>query len=341
MQGLEEQLEKAISNLTERVKQHQGEVAFCLREFTIPGEVTGDFLPPIPHDYYHYNAGIITGEVQRNEEPKFDIIKLPHMTLRPMGAHEPDDFIWGNYSIPVDRNLKGFANAFGNLHFNISTEALEGISSGQILLDIRDFEDQTLIALLDRDRTSHLTRTDILIGNEEVEKFLKEKQFKDYQEFFDILRNPVFVEGKISEYYSQKARRLGEEIVITGNFVSNTFRKVKELEEGVMHAHYISGASSDEKSWDKEEEVDAYHGLKRVISRNLETLKKQLLKMEDPRLKSKNFQFFDGEAIGFRARVLVSDQIGYLRGTMIPEIEGTLEKIDSYLKGQMVKAYSG
>lgn len=155
MQRMVEQI-KAISDLTEKVKQHQGEVAFCLREFNVKGEVTGDYLPPQLHYYYYYDTGIIKGEMQRNENPGSRIIKLSHLEdLRPMGAYEPEECMWGHYSIPVDRNLNGFLNYMtGNSRFDISIETLEGIKQGQILLDLRDFEDSTLSTFLNRDRKS-------------------------------------------------------------------------------------------------------------------------------------------------------------------------------------------
>ena len=45
MEAVDERLQKPISDLAERVKQNQGQVAFSLREFSVAGKVTGDFIP--------------------------------------------------------------------------------------------------------------------------------------------------------------------------------------------------------------------------------------------------------------------------------------------------------
>jgi hypothetical protein len=343
MLRLEEQLQKAVADLTEKVKQHKGEVAFCLREFSVMGRDTGGIMGPSSHDSHYYETGIITGEMQKNKDPEMERINLPDLTLRRGGEDRPHHYLWGHYSVPVDRKLTGFVNLFQNI-FQFDIKDLEELKQGNLSIDLRDFDiSDPLLFLLHHDRDSHLRRTDFLIGDEEVERFLKEKKFRNYPELFSVLKNPVSVEGRISEHYSQEAKELGEKIVITANEVASAFRKVQALEENVMKATYGWKVDYDERyaAWDDfhREQVDKYQGLREVISKNIKTLKEQLLKEENPKLlKIANFSLLDGEIIGFPARVLVNDYLNYIKKYLIPEIEGTFAKIDSYLSEQRKKA---
>jgi hypothetical protein len=267
---------------------------------------------------------------------------LPDLHLRKSGEDRPHHYIFGNYSIPIDRKLSGFVNTFGKSGFDFDIKDLEGLKQGQILLDVRDFEDSLLLVLLDRDRTSNLTRTDILIGNEEVEKFLKEKRIENYQEILNILEHPGFTRGRIEQYYDKQREELGRNVVITSYEIANAFRKVQELENSVMCAHFGWDFDARGRCWSAGGNVGRYLGLREQISNKIKILNEYLKEgKENPKLYAfTNDPLIDGEIIGFPEKTAFSSYYNWITDSFIPDINSTLEKLDSHLREERQKTYS-
>ncbi|MCX6747093.1 MAG: hypothetical protein NTU63_03085 [Candidatus Pacearchaeota archaeon] len=342
MQGFEEKLQKAVSDLTERVKQHQGQVAFCLREFSVSGETTGDFIPPMSDDSYYYETGIINGEMQKNENSKMNRIDLPDFKLRKGGEDRPHHYIGGYYSIPVDRKLKGFVNSFRD-GFQFDIKDLEELKQGNLLIDLRDFEEvSNALSFLFHDRTSHLTRADILIGDEEVGRFLSERKIKNVQELFEILQDETTTKSKIFSYYYDERMEFGEKLTITANEVANMFRGIRGLEESVMRAS-LSLEYEDGHSYPKWDDlhrgsVEKYLGLKEVVLKKIKVLNQQL--EEGKKLyAATNLPMIKGEVIGIPTEIAFSSYSLWLEDS-VSGIRQTLNKIDGCLSEERQKTNS-
>ncbi len=341
MQSLEKQIKKTVSELGEKISKRKGEIILSFREFYVPKD--GGCFGSHGDKFNYYETGIITGEMQKNEAPKMKDIDLSHFKLK-IAGHESNYCIWGDYSIPVDRKISGFINNFGN-NFYFDIKDLEELKPGQVLIDTtRDFGSSlTILDLLNDHRKSELKKTDFLVGNEEIEKFLIEKKIENSGELFKILQNPESVKRQIENYYFGKREQLGEKLAITANEIMNAFRKVKSLEDNIMRAYYVrenDQGGSDISHWDEShvEEVHQYSDLKiqinsivPIINNQLEKGKELFFIIQQP--------FIDGTTIGFPEKTSFNKYFNWLKNSLLPEINNTFEKIDSYLNRQQKEAH--
>jgi hypothetical protein len=345
MQHLEEQLQKAISDLTERIKQHEGGVVLCLRDLSVTGRVTEDFVGPMSSNSSYYEAGIILGEMKENESPKMERIDLPDFELRKGGEDRPHHYIWNHYSVPIDRKLTGFINLLQN-SFQFDIKDLEGLKQGELAIDLMDFQSLTpILSLLNH--SSNLRRTNFLIGDEEVEKFLSERSVGNVEEFFNILKNPELVKERIDKHYYGERKELGKKLVITTNEIANAFRIVQNLEDNVMHTRFSWGYDSDDKrypSWDefRRESVERYYGLRNLILEKIQVLNGYLKQgIEDSKLYAfTNEPFIEGDFIGFPEKIDFHSYSKWITSSFIPDISGTFEKLDNHLREERQKASS-
>jgi hypothetical protein len=209
---------------------------------------------------------------------------------------------------------------------------------------LRDFEVSIFFPYLpylsNPHEISQLTRTDILLGDEEVEKFLKEKKAKNPNELFDVLRNPRFVKVRVEEHYDEKRGKLGEKLVISANELANTFREIKTLERSLMHTHFTRSwdqDGSDISHWEDSEQVYRYSDLKKKITSLCRAIDSQLEEGSKLYL-IESMPLIDGATIGFPELTHFDDYSAWLKNSLIPNINVALEKIDSYLSEQQKKA---
>ena len=337
VQALDERLQKVVSDLEEKVKKHQKQVIFCLREFEIAGEVTGDFVPPQTDYFYHYEAGIINGKLQLADQKKLlmDILTVPLFGMEYNTYH-----LLGSHFIPVDRKIARTERYFQDvLHFDI--KELEEIKQGQIIIDLHDFVLSDSLHSASGHRKSKLKKTNLLIGDKEVEKFFKEKRIKNYNEFFDVLKNPQFVKERIDKHYWNVRKKIGEDLAVTANEIINTFRKIQSLESSLMSATYGLKGNYDEHyfGWDDSHkgQVDEYYGLKNFISKNIEILK-TCLKEGEKLYSATLVPSIKGEIIGFPKEITFDSYSTWINNSLIFDINKVFGKIDTYLHKQIEKA---
>ena len=183
---------------------------------------------------------------------------------------------------------------------------------------------------------SNLKDFHFVIGDKEVENFIKQKEIKNYQELFEILKKPEYVKSKLNEHYSNEMEKLGIKLVITANEIANEFREVKSLETSVMNTHLTEDYDADSrkiKKWDKEDLVNKYFTLKRGI---LNKIEKRLDKyLEDQTYRKIDSSFWiNGENIGFPENIEFRGYASWLMKEFIPSINKTFEKIDNYLENE-------
>ncbi len=333
MQMLEEQIEKSAGDINEKIKQHPGEVAFFLRQFSVKGEVTGGFLPPSSSNFHYYESGIIKGEIQKNENPKMKRIDLPGFILEKDGEDRSHHYLWDNYTLPVDRRIEGFIESN---RFLMSIDDLEGLKEGNLLISLNDLYKNSNFFL--KHDLSNLKRTDILIGNEDVEKFLKERRIENYQELFDVLKNHGFVFRKIADYHYKEREAFGKEFILISNEIANSFRTIKAIEDRVMHARYVRETDQDGSNisgWDDShrENIYQYIDLREKIFSRLNIMDAQLKKGKKL-YAATNIPALDGKIVGFFGDVGFYEQSAWTEKSLIPDIKKTFEKIDSYLNEQ-------
>ena len=344
MQKLEDKfLEKLFGEINEEVSKKKGETIFVSRDFEVPGEITGDFFPPMPRNYHYYEAGIIDGELEKTE--KLKTINLGTNLNKGMGMSEINYHTFGIASIPVQRKLEGFLN-FNSFQFDIKD--LERINSGEILISIEDlyrsnlgifFPDLFSTQCYDGVKSFKFKDFNLLIGEEKIGQFLKKRGIRNPERLFITLKKPNSVKNWIDSHYYKERKELGENLAISANKIANMFREVEGLEESVMHASFFREADQDGSIfsyWDCQE-VNSYFELKEKISKNLETLK-PLLQKGWKLYEEESLPFIDGKIIGFPEKISFNSYHSWLKHDLMGEIENTFGKIDSYLKEEKEKA---
>lgn len=333
MQELERTLTlaKKVSDITKRINNSRGEPVLCFRDFSTPGEVTGDLIPPISNEYQHYEAGVINGKVRTVPGLISEMITLEE----PFGRWGSETFysVIGSHLIPIDRKLEGFVN-FG---FRLDIENLEKIGPGEILIDEIGV-DQTMDTSLYQ---SHLRSFNLLIGSGEIENFLEGRKIKNYHELLDILKNP---EERIEGYYHKKRDELDRNLVITANNIANLFRSVQALEKGVMHANWVPTWDEDGHSyhgWDKFSGrfVQGYQKLREDISHEIRVLGEYLKEgTENPRLYVP--RDIGGIIIGFPGRTTFDSYSAWIKDSLFKSINETFERLDTHLTEERDKSNS-
>jgi hypothetical protein len=328
-----------LEKIKEEISKKKGETVFVSREFEVPGEVTGDFIPPIPRNYHHYEAGIIEGEILRIE--KIKSINLGVSSQRGMGMHEITYNVFGIVSIPVERKLEGFLNDFQN-SFSFNIGDLENIKKGEILIEIMDLYKLGKIpsysSIFPRE-IPEFKDFNLLIGDEKIEQFLKNRGIRNPERLFITLKKPHSVKNWIDSHYYKERKELGENLAISANKIANMFREVKGLEDRVIHASFFREADQDGSifsHWDREE-VEDYFKLRDKISKNLESLK-PLLEKGWKLYENESLPFIDGSIIGFPERISFNSYHSWLEHSLISDMQNTFKKIDSYLKEEREKA---
>jgi len=334
MQGatLEAELEKEFYNIGKSVKEKKEEVIFCLREFPYSSEYgRGDFTPPNVSEFLYYEAGILNGCAQKLNSPEIKSLNFPPH-LRFGEVQDKGHTVYGQYSIPVDRRIEGFLSYLNRFHFEIKD--LENIKEGNILISLEDFKLKNIF--LNR---RGFQSFNLLIGDKEVEDFLKQRKIGNYQELFDILKSQYGITKRIEKHYFDERQKLEKKLVILVNEIANSFREVKSLESGVMNSYFIREREQGENLayWDKGDLVNKYFSLKSIISRNTKILLEKYLENGEktPYLKE---SIIDGENIGLPVRITFGNYSTWLKNKLIPEINKTFEKIDNYLKKEEQKA---
>lgn len=334
MLNLEKQLEKEVFKLREKVKGKKGEIVFCLREFNLTESITGDFIPPYSEDFYYYETGIINGKIKKKEYSKMENIALPCFDFKIKNCY----CVFGDYSVSIDRKLKGFINKFQN-SFYFKIEDLENLKQGKLLIDLKDFRVSLNNLLTQYDNHEpELKNFNLLIGNEEVENFLKKRKIENYQELFGVLKNQDEVKKKIDSHYLVKREELGKKLIVLANEITNEFREIESLEDNVMHASFLIEKGQDETNryWNKEE-VIYYYKIKDNVLKNLKSLNEFLEKGK--KLYNLNSEpLINGETIGFPEKISFNSYSIWLKNNLISDINKTFKKIDSYLTEEEKKA---
>jgi len=268
----EKQLEKAekeinnkIEDLKQKVHVNQGKIILTSREIILRYE---------PHcfgcdsDSMNYvNTGIINGELKLGKEVNFESIKS-------VGLMDSNHLI-GDYSfmpevqIPVKNKLR---RTFPYFSLDFMIEELEKfkeqgiVGIGRLEFDLGLQRGMRSTPGINMPYANNL---EILIGEQEIQNFAKDKIHKDkIDNFFNLIKNPREIENRIDQYYYDKRKNLAEELVQNTAQLSIFNNKIKKLEESVLKAkfiHYFSG----EGEWDtlSRDRVYEYRNLRKNSSR--------------------------------------------------------------------------
>ncbi|MFA4953254.1 MAG: hypothetical protein WC584_03455 [Candidatus Pacearchaeota archaeon] len=337
MNNLEKSIyRKEVCKLTKEVRKNQGKIIFCLRDFRVPGKFIGGFRGSEPsEDYYYYETGIIDGEMREESMDKEIILEqdMGNSAEYPKISY----FVFGQYFIPVDRKLEGFVDFQDDFHFDISD--LEKIGSGKILIANPEIFKtnkeipQNFSVHLSYSREPKMEGFNLLIGDEEADKFLRQRNIGNPGELFKMLKDKKATDRKISKHYDVKRRKLEDELTIAINDITNSFREIETLEESIMHAHFTREREQDGGSlayWSEYgEDVEKYQKLHSRIKNSIEFLNKQLKELELYKLTSSSM--ISGEVIGFPGKIGFDNYSDWLKNSLIPRIDKIFKKIDSYI----------
>ena len=325
---------KKIDEINKRILEHRGEMVFCFREIRVPGKITGDFVPPTPDDFCHYDAGILKGEMMQFLEPrKYQTIQLQHSFERDF-----DYFRGCNFSIPVQRKISGFASRYR--HFGYGIEDLEQMDDGEILIGFGELPKPKLeLGVLERMNEPKLMNFHLLIGDKESIDFLSKKETIDREEFFEFLKSPAAAKMKIDSHYGAESKKLANNAVLLVNKVYEANSSIKDMEKNLLGAHMDCYREQDGDllcSWDYDEKyVNKYYSLRRLLTDLMPNLEKV---KGNGKTSLSLLNEIRGDVIGFPAGIPTSEYIGWVEGSLFPEIDKRIEKIDLYLREETKRA---
>ena len=318
-------IENLVPSIDKKVQEKKGEAILSFREFLAIGETTGDFAPPSTERCNYYEGGIIQGSLQEKEIKEnlwLDIPTLFSYTNKSFYCSSTD------YSIPVNRKINGFLR-FGN-GFNFKIEELENIEKGKILFSSFELGERSFF---DRDNP-RLQKFSLLVGDEEVGKFLEEQNVRNSDKFFKILKNPEYVRKRIENFHYDERKSFGESLSVTVRDVSQCFSEIKSLEESVLGAEYLVGREQNEgyAYWDRKS-VGDYLSFRRDILEKIGSLNQQLEKGDQLYAKT-NSPLINGKRIGFPCSITFPEYSKWVKEDLLPEINQKIEKIDKYLESK-------
>lgn len=318
-------IEEKVSEIKEKVHNNQGKTIFCFRKFS-RSEGMGPCHTSLSWDSHHYNAGIINGELINgglNEDGKILRIDIPTFSLE-----RDNDYytLFGKFSIPVKRKLSGFLTLTNSFHFD--KEDLENIHDGDIFFNDLELIPQSYWV----NHKSILTDFSLLIGDDEVNNFFKERKIKSEQ-FFETLYLPEEVEKKIAIANYKEKENFGDELVKSVNKLTTTFDQIKGIESDVLRARYIVEKDQDcvNRYWDNNGEVCTYLDLRNIIRKQISNINTQLDKGSSYYPSGTDLPLIKGHEIGFPGMVTFLAYKNWL-DEKISEMKNTFDKIDSYLR---------
>lgn len=330
-----------IEGINKRILEHKGEVVFCFRELEVPGEITGDFIPPIPNNYCYYEGGILQEQMKFLKSPSHNSITLQR------SFHKNVDYSYmGDFSIPVHRKMAGFVPHYRRFMFDIKD--LEKISDGEISIDIhelprKEFEKyrQTRKIFLSN-RDSLLKNFHLLIGDNEARDFLSEKRTKNWEELFDFLKNPETVKTKIDNHYDEERKELAKDVVLLVHEIHKTNDFVRTIERDVLSAHmrYEMEQDGGYFTWgDKGAVVQNYSNAKRTLFKLIPKLNESI-QGDGDKITLKSLDEIRGDVLGFPVTISTDEYLKWVTGSLLPEVDERLNKINSYLCEEEKKARS-
>lgn len=338
--SLTESEQKRVDEISEKVTRNKGQIIFCSRGIQVPGAFTGDFIPPIPGTYYPYEAGIISGKIDFPDNPPNKSINLIDR-LEIMPGRGTNYSYEGFLSVPIHRKMSGFIYQYNRIQFDI--ECLEKLTDGHIFaglneLPYEEFEKRRLIKeLYDSDRAPKLENFRLLIGDDEVLSFLIEGRIANWKEFTDILKNPEEVERRIHEHYDKKKKGLAEDILLAGQELNTSRKKIIHIEKKVLNAHLYREMGQDGSclTWGEETgAVNQYYNLRGGVNILISNLEKLTEKYDEVKLES--IPEIRGEVIGFPGGVSPKDYFVWVN-TLVLQIKEEISRINLHLNGEKKK----
>lgn len=323
---LEERLKENISQINNKINERRGEVILCARDFYVPGEITGDFAPPVGQNYYHYEAGLIGGRIKKEENTIRINPLIPSLSLNPL---ERSYSLIGDYSIPIKRKISGFINADS---FYWKIKDLENIKDGEI--SINSLRELSNIKLKDK----YLREFSLLIGNEEVRNFLNQRKIKNPEELFKTLQNEDFVNDKIDKYYTGKRTELANELVWISSDLKRLKNELDSIRENVLSSNLSTSLGQDgvETEWSNDSVYSLYDLKKKKIEIE-ENLPKLFKRAKEINLSA--LEKISGEVIGFPASITVNEFVDYTN-SLLSSVTKLFQEMGAHIKEQEKKAYS-
>ncbi len=324
---------KANSNLTQPV--------LFFRDFSLPGEITGDLLPPQSEELHHYEAGIIAGKVQNLPKRDAEIISLGGLSFNE--RHRYDSYIVsGDQAIPVKRNLKGILRGHSRF-FRFPIETLETLqdANGRVLLDARAVRKSLQHSFYDGDMDDLLEGFNALFGIDEISSFLEDRQI-DSSELIEALYNPAGTENKVRDFYYAKANEYVQNALALASDVARDFLEIRNLERDLGNARYeiVQGQDGVSRGWDNRSNhvILRYQRLRNDVLDKISALKKQVEMGNEIYKKEMPFPRVDGSSIGFPGDISFGEYSSWVNGEFYENVHKVINELNGIINDKVSKA---
>ncbi len=329
--------EELISALKEKVHQNQGNVGLCWRNFSFPGEITGDLIPPIPHKVLHYVAGQICGEFVEYKKLQTEIL---HNLVLGFGSVDLGEshIIFADYGIPSEGVLKKKAN--GRL-FSASSGEWEKLLDGDyISFSLEELDNTFKDPLVQMVGNSNpLKDFGLCFGEGEIREFCEEKNLEFDEEGFEFLLDSEKRKGFIEGHYTKEREMLGENLVRSVSKLKYFEAKLRSVEERVLSSTcwLVREQDGHYEEWSNKEAVNKYWDLRGSAGKSLSETQSFLTSAKEKKLE--RLGKISGKVIGFPGSVEVETYLDYA-SSLNNSTKDLIADMNQHLAAAKKKAYS-
>lgn len=337
----EKKLNESIEVLKAKVNNNQGKIILTSRDIIVVEE--DRFRAGDNNSFTNYiQTGIINGKLTLEEDLEDDSKEIKMESVEPMGLLDSRKMI-GDYlivpqiKIPVLNKLNrtGFHFSF---FFNIANyedckkTGIIGFEKNELAPELKE-----VLRLNFSDRMPYspsLQKLEILIGEQEITNFAKNYvKPEEIASFFNMMKNPYGIENKIKEHYLNKRKNLAEELVSNSAKLCILNNTIKELEENVLKAKFIS-YSNDEGKWDNyegyvytyQEIAQNAKGLFNKIQENLRNAEK--IKLEE-------YPEINTIFLGIPAITKTKDFLDYFKNEVLVDYKARAERLNAHIRKEL------
>jgi hypothetical protein len=322
---LDEETEKLIKPIREKVAANQGEIVFVYRDFITDREEEGCFGGGTTFYSNHIQTGIITSPLSEKTEPE----KFWHVqVLSGMSWDFPI-----NFAVPAKRIVS--AQCGGEVpRFQLRDQQLASASDGEIPFGFYDFYCQgegSSFSLLGRlgmpVSYPKLKRFEVYVGDEEITRFAKQfgegrVDLEKVREFVGLVKNEGEFSRRINEYQDGQAREIKNSLV----------RQVASLcllEEGLIDIESLFERISRRGYQGTHEGLtEKYRELRSKVNRALSDVQESLPRSKD----LDNEGQINGRIIGIPVTLDLRDYRSHVTNEVLPRVRGRLTKLGELLK---------
>lgn len=331
-----EKVGERVAELWEKVLDNPGQVILTFRRVYL-GSDRDDSIGMIPPESYHgdaFETGVISGELRRKNGGN----GLSFWTS--VFSHSGTYFLSSDLAVPVRNKLawhdSGSEIMRGMIDF--PPRDIRNARNGDILISSYEFlERDPLFDMLHPRSTPYLERLEVLVGDDEIQKFLI--PFIDQQriteqiivDFLHLMKTPGEIGRRVEASYAQERVSLAERLVGQVSSLNRLYAGLLGLQERVLKLRVSSVMEQDgpQKELSDGETYRTYIALSGQIRDSLTSINGLL--DQGMKIHFERHPTMRGDSLGFPAEVSTRAYLKYVGRELLPKADELLAKLRTHV----------